>query len=176
MRDLRSGPYIVTKILTEVNYEVALDAHSTRTQVVYRHYLVEDVLGDNEFPNVLSNYEKPFNDDKTQHFQNEFAENRLSQLNQPINSFVERQLLNDYLPIFPDTSGTSRMDTMYNSSAKNDSCHSTTNLLVSSPDSGILQSYPHNLLSFQLESPVISSQPTTLSLLSLITCNNPKNF
>ena len=108
--ELQSGLYIVTKVITKVNYEIALDADPTRTQVVHRNHLVENFRRDNELPNLLSNYDKPFNDDKTEHFYKEYAKCRLSQLNQPIDSFVERQRLSDYLPIFPGTCGPSRMD------------------------------------------------------------------
>ena len=174
--ELRSGPYIVTKVITKVNYEIALDADPTRTQVVHRNHLVEYFPRDNELPNLLSNYEKPFNDDKTEHFYNEYAKHRLSQLNQPIDSFVERQHLNDYLPIFPDTSGQSRMDTTVTSPVNDNSCHSTPNLLASSPDSGIPQSSPHTPLSFQPESPVITSQPTTPSPLPRTASINPTNL
>ena len=95
----------MTKVITKVNYEIALDADPTRTQVVHRNRLVDFFPRDNELPNLLSISEKPFNDDKTEHFCNEDAKCRLSQLNQPIDSFVERQQLNDYLPIFLDTCG-----------------------------------------------------------------------
>ena len=109
--EFRSGPYIVTKVITKVNYDIALDADPTRTQVVHRNHLVEYFPRENELPKLLSNYEKPFNDDKTEHFYNEYPRCRLSQLNQPIDSFVERQHLNDYLLNFSDTCGQSRMDT-----------------------------------------------------------------
>ena len=67
-----------------------------RIQVVQRNHLVENFFHDNELPNFLSNYEKPFSEDKTEHFYNEYAKNRLFQLNRPIDSFVEWQLVNDY--------------------------------------------------------------------------------
>ena len=162
--ELRSGPYIVTKVITNVNYEIALDADPTRTHVVHRNHLVEYFPRNNELPNLSSNYEKPLSDDKTEHFNNEHAKCRLSQLNQRIDSFVERQRLSDYLPIFPDTCGPSRIDTTDRLPLKDNSCHSTPNLLASSPDSGIPQSSPHTPLSFQSESPVITSQPTHLVL------------
>ena len=116
------------KVITKVNYEIALDADPTRTQVVHRNHLVEYFARDNEVPNLLSNYEKPFNDDKTENFYDDYAKCRLSQLNQPIDSIVERQLLNDCLPIFPDTCGPSRMDKTIKSPVKDNSCHSTPNL------------------------------------------------
>ena len=169
--ELRSGPYIVTKVITKVNYEIALDTDPTRTLVVHRNHLVEYFPRDNEIPNLVSNYEKPFNDDKTEHFYYDYAKCRLSHLNQPIDSIVERQRLNDYLPIFPDTCEPSRIDTTIKSPVKDNSCHSTPHLLASSPDSGIPQSSPHTPLSFQSESPVITSQPTTPR-----TSLNPNNF
>ena len=174
--ELRSGPYIVTKVITKANYEIALEADQTRTQVVHRNHLVDYFPRDNELPNLLSNYEKPFNDEKTERFYNENAKCRLFQLNQPINSFVEREHLNDYLPIFLDTCGPSRMDTTIKSPVKNNSCHPTPNLLASSPDSGIPQSFPHTPLSFQSESPVITSQPTTPSPLPRTSNINPTNL
>ena len=108
--ELRSEPYIMTKVITKVNYEIALDADPTRTQVVSRNHFVEFFPRRNELPILLSNYEKPFNDDKTEHFYNEYAKCRLSQLIQSIDSFFERHPLNESLPIFPDTSERSRMD------------------------------------------------------------------
>ena len=78
--------------------------------------------------------------------------------------------------MFPDTCGPSRIDTTFNSPVNDNSCHSTPNLLASSPDSGIPQSSPHTPLSFQSESPVITSHPTTLSLLPGTSSNNPDNF
>ena len=107
---------------------------------------------------------------------NEYAKCRLSQLNQPIDSFVERQHLNDYIPVFPDTCGPSQMDTTIKSPVKDNSCHSTPNLLASSPDSGIPQSSPHTPLSFQSESPVITSQPTTRGPLPRTSSINPTNL
>ena len=166
----------MTKEFTKVNYEIALDADPTRTQVVHRNHLVEYLPRDNELPSLLSNYEKPFNDDKTEHFYNEYAKCRLSHLNQPIDSIVERQHLNDSLPIFPDTCGPSRMDTTIMSHVKDNSCHSTPNLLASSPDSGIPQTSPHTPLSFQSELPVITSQSTTPSPLPRTSIINPNNF
>ena len=174
--ELRSGPYIVTKVITKVNYEIALDADPTRTQVVHRNHLVEYFPRDNEIPNLVSNYEKLFNDDKTEHFYTEYAKCRLSHLDQPTDSVVERQHLNDYLPIFPDTCGPSRMDTTIKSPVKDNSCHSTPNLSASSPDSGIPPSSPHTPLSFQSESPLITSQPTTPSPLPRNSSINPNNF
>ena len=91
MCELRSGPYIVTKVITKVNYEIALDAYQTTAQVFGRNHLVEYIPRDNELPNIISNYEKPFNDVETEHFNNEYAKNPLSQLNQPIDSLVERK-------------------------------------------------------------------------------------
>ena len=166
----------MTKVITKVNYENALDADSTRTQVVHRNHLVEYFPRDNELPNLLSNHEKPFNNDRTEHFYNEYAKRRLFQLNQPIDSFDERKHLNDYVPIFPDTCGPSRMDTTNKSPVEDNSCHSTPNLLATSPDSGIPQSSLHTLLSFQSESPVITSQPTTPSPLPRTPSINSKNF
>ena len=55
------------------------------------------------------------------------------------------------------------MNKTFNSPAKCGSTHSTTNFLTSSPDSGIPQSSPHTPISFQGESPTITSQPTTPS-------------
>ena len=100
--ELRSGPYIVTKVITKVNYEISFDAYPTRTPVVHRNHLVEYFPCDKELPKLLSNYENIFNVYKTENFYNEYARCRLSQLNQTIDSFVERQHLNEYLPIFPD--------------------------------------------------------------------------
>ena len=89
LSEVRSGPYIVTKVNTKINYEIALDADPTRIQVVHRNHLAEHFPRDNELPNLISNYEKPFSDDKSEHFYNEYAKNRHSQLNQPIDSFVD---------------------------------------------------------------------------------------
>ena len=63
----------MTKVFTKVNYEIALEADPTRTQVVHRNRLVEFFARDNELPNLLSNYGRPFNDDKNEHSQNEYA-------------------------------------------------------------------------------------------------------
>ena len=71
--ELRSGPYIVNKVITKVNYEIALNADPTRTQVVHRNHLVEYFPRDNELPKLISNYEKPLSDDKTEDFYNEYA-------------------------------------------------------------------------------------------------------
>ena len=68
------------------------------------------------------------------------------------------------------------MDTITKSTVKDNSCHSTPNLLPSSPDSGIPQSSPHTPFSFQSESPVITSQPTTPSPLTRTSSINPTNL
>ena len=39
--ELRIGPYIVTKVIMKVNYEIALDKDQARTQIVRRNQLVE---------------------------------------------------------------------------------------------------------------------------------------
>ena len=74
---------------TKVKYLIALESDPMRTQVVHRNHLVEYFFNDIELPNLLSIYEKPFSEDKAKHFYNEYAKNRLFQLNQPIDSFVE---------------------------------------------------------------------------------------
>ena len=68
------------------------------------------------------------------------------------------------------------MDTTIKSPVKDNSCHSTPNLLASSLDSGIPQSSPHTRLSFQSGSPVITSQPITPSPLPRTSSNNLNNF
>ena len=75
--ELQSGPYILTKVITKVSYEIALEAYPTRTEVVHRNHLVEYFPRDNEFPKLLFNYEKPFNDDRTEDFFNQYAKSRL---------------------------------------------------------------------------------------------------
>ena len=68
------------------------------------------------------------------------------------------------------------MDTTIKSPVKHNSCHSTPNLSASSHDSGVPQSSPHTPLSFQSESPVITSHATTPSPLPRTSSNNPNNF
>ena len=174
--ELRSGPYIVTEVITNVYHEIALDADQAGTQVVHGNHLVEYFPRDNELLKLLSDYENPFNDDKTEHFYNENAKKRPSELNQPINSFLEQQHLNDYLPIFPDTCGPSRMDTIFKSPVKDKNCLLTPNLSASSPDSGIQQPSPNTPLSFQSESSVITSHPTSHCLLPRTSGIDLKNF
>ena len=166
----------MTKVNTKSNYEIALGADPTRTQVVHRNHLGEYFPRDDELPNLLFNYDKLFKDDKIKHFYNEYAKYQFSQLNQPKDSFVEQRHLNDYLPIFPDTCGSSEMDTTIKSPVKDNSCHSTPRLLASSPDSGIPQSSPQTPLSFQSQSPVNTSQPTTPSPLPRFSSTNPTNL
>ena len=166
----------MTKVITKVNCQIALDADPTRTEVVHRNHVFEYFPRDNELPNLLSSYEKPFNDDKTEHFYNENAKYRLSQLNQPLDSFVERQHLNDFLLISPDTCVPSRMDTIIKSPVKDNSWHSTPNFLTNSLDSGFPQSSPKTPISYQSESLVTTSQPTTPSPLLRTTSFNPTNL
>ena len=68
------------------------------------------------------------------------------------------------------------MNTTIKSPVIDNSCHSTPNLLASSTDSGIPQSSPHTLPSFQPESPVITSQPTIPSPLPRTSSINPTNL
>ena len=56
MSELRSGPYIVTKITMKINHEIALNADPTRTQVVHRNHLVEYFARDSELPKLLSDH------------------------------------------------------------------------------------------------------------------------
>ena len=97
-------------------------------------------------------------------------------MNKPIETLAERQHVQEYLPIFPDAPGPSRMNTTYSSPAKCGSAHSTPNFLASSPDSGIPQSSPQTPISFQGESPAITSQPTTPSPLPRTFSTNPNNI
>ena len=69
-------------------------------------------------------------------------------MNLPIDSFVGRQQLNHYLPIFPDTCGPSREDMIIKSPPKDNNRHSAPNFLVNSVDCGIAQSSPHLTLHF----------------------------
>ena len=64
--ELQSGPYTKTKVITKMNYEVALDSDPTRIQDVHRNHLVEFFPRDNDLPTLSSNYEKPFNDDRSE--------------------------------------------------------------------------------------------------------------
>ena len=137
---LRSGPYTVTKVITKVNYEDALDSDPTRIQVVHRNNFVEFFPRDNDLPTLLSKYEKPVNDDRTEHFYNEYVKNRLSEVNLPIETLAEPQHIQVKFAILSDAPGPSRMNTTVNSPAKCGSTHSTPNFLTSSPDSGIPQS------------------------------------
>ena len=88
----------MTKLITKCDYEIALDSDQTRKQIIHRNHLMEVFLANNELLNLLSIYEKLFNN-KTEHFHNEYAENPISQLNQPIVTFVEGRHLNDFSPI-----------------------------------------------------------------------------
>ena len=56
-----------------------------------------------------------------------------SQLNQPNDSFIEQQHLNDVLPFFPNTYGPSRMNTTFASSANDYNSHSTPKFPMISP-------------------------------------------
>ena len=164
------------KTITKVNYEVTLDSDHARTQVVYRNHLVEYFPQDNEIPKLFSNYGKTFVSDKTEQFFSEYANNRLSQWNPPIDSFVERKHLHNYSQIFRDTPRTSRKDTTFNWHNRDDNSHSTPEYLSSSPDSGIPQSSLQRALSFQSEATVISSQPTVPSSLPRTSNSNPNNL
>ena len=166
----------MTTVITKVDYEIALDTGPTRTQVVHRNHLDENFPRDKMLPNRLSNYEKRFSDEKTEHIYNEYAKHRLSKLNQPTDSFVERKHWNDKLQIFPDTCAPPRIDTTLKLPVKDISCHSTPNLLGNAPDSGTPQPFPHISLSFQLESPVITSEATTPSPLPRTSSFNPNNL
>ena len=166
----------MTEVITKNNNEIALDTDPTRTHVIHRIHLVEHFLRNNGLPKLLTNLVKTFNDDKTEPFYNEDATYLLSQFIQPIDSFVERKHLNDHRPIFPDTCKPSRMDTTIKSPVKDNSCHSTPNLLACAPDSGFPQSSPNIPRPFQPESAVISSQLTTLSPLPRTSCFNPDIF
>ena len=70
----------------------------------------------------------------------------------------------------------SRMDTCFISPVKDNNFHPKLNLLVKSPDSGIPQSPPHALFSFQPESPVLTNQPTNPSPLPRSFSFIPNNF
>ena len=174
--ELRSELYIVTKVITKVNYEIALDADPTRTHIVNQNHLVEFICHENELPNLLSNYEKLLNDDRYKQFFNGYARKQLCQLNHPIDWLVEWLLLNDYLPIFLDACGPSRKDKSFCSPVNDNSCHSTPKFLANSLDSGIAHSSPHTTLSFQLESTILTTQPTTFSPSRRTSSINPNTF
>ena len=141
--ELRREPYIETEVNTKVKYEIALDADPTLTQFIHRNHSVHYFPHDKEVPNLLSNYEQPFNDDRTEHFYNKYAKYRFSQMKQYVDSFVEGQQLNDYLPIFPDTPGSLRMDTAFNLPNKDGNSHLAPTYLTSSSNAGIPQSSLH---------------------------------
>ena len=68
------------------------------------------------------------------------------------------------------------MDKAIKFPVEDNSCNSMPNLLTSSPDSGIPQLSPHTSLSFQSETPVITSQPNTPSPLFRTFSINPTNL
>ena len=68
------------------------------------------------------------------------------------------------------------MDTVFKSPMNDNICHSTPNILAGSLDSAIRQSFPHTALSFQLGPPIITSHPTTPSLLPSTSSINRSNF
>ena len=68
------------------------------------------------------------------------------------------------------------MDSTIKSPVEDNSCHSTPTLSASSPDSGIPQSSIGTPLSFQSESPVITSQPITPNPLPRTSSINPTNL
>ena len=78
----------------EHKYEIDLDLDPMKTQVAHPNHLVEYYPRDNELSNLLSNYEKPFNDNETDYIYNENTLNWFFQLNQPFYSFFERKRLN----------------------------------------------------------------------------------
>ena len=99
-------------------------------------------------------------------FTTSMQKNRLSEVNQPIETLAERQHIQECLPIFHDAPCSFRMNTTFNSPGECGSTHSTLNFLTSSPDSGIPQSSRYTPIPFQGESPAITSQPTTPSPLA----------
>ena len=165
----------MTKVITNVNYEIVLNLDPTRTQVVHLHHLYEYFPREKELRNLLSNYERLFNDDKTENFYNEYLKYLLSQLNQPIDSFLERQLLYDCLPIFRDTCGSYEWTRPL-------SCLLQTTVAIRRRIPWrvhlilVFLNPFFTLLSFPSESPVITSQRTTPSSLPRTSSINPTNL
>ena len=171
---LRIGPYRMTKGFTEDIFENPLDADPTSTQVVNRNHLVEYFPPDNELPNFLSNYVKPFNDVNTEHFYTSIANMQNTDYLSWINLLAH--LLNE-----------NNWTTTYISSLKLIEFHKRTphstrltpfdaKLYSEFPDSGVPQSSFHTPLSFQPESPVTTSQPNTHFPLPRTSSINPINF
>ena len=71
--ELQSGPYKVTKVITEVNHETASYSDLMKTHIVHRNDLVDCFPLDSALPSLLSNHEKPPNGNNTGHSSNKYA-------------------------------------------------------------------------------------------------------
>ena len=77
-----SRPYIVTEVVRElITILLSTYIQRTRTQVVNRKSLPEILPRDNELPNLLFNYDKSSNNEKTERFFIEYAKGYLFQQN-----------------------------------------------------------------------------------------------
>ena len=61
--ELRSGPYTITKVITEVNYEITLDNDPTTKRAAHRNHLIEYFPASKTLPPLVQEYADPTNMD-----------------------------------------------------------------------------------------------------------------
>ena len=122
---LRLGPYSVLKQITNVNYEIALDADPSVTLVAHRNHLVEYFPKEEKLPQLLAEYQNP----RKETFYQNLDQKRLEEMNKPITKETFQGKPTEFLPVFSPNHLSAEMPT-----------HSFPPLSnVSTPDSGFGQ-------------------------------------
>jgi hypothetical protein len=107
LSNLRTGPFTITKVITDVNYEITLDENSDVKRTVHRNHLVEYYPIEKSLPPLIESYierDTNFNRERTEEFYKQLNENPHTNAGRPIIHPERGQPNETTLPLPPPNS------------------------------------------------------------------------
>ena len=97
LNELRSGPFTVTRKITNVNYEIELNSNRDVKKVAHRNHLIEYYPAEETVPQLVDEY--GIHNDSLQPFYQNLMNSQLNKLNTPLNKFSFKSHENiEFLP------------------------------------------------------------------------------
>ena len=137
LHELRSGPYEVTKKLTNVNYEIELVSNKTVKKVAHRNHLIEYFPIENAISELVVDY--GLRNENFQPFYKNLMNKQVEKLNKPVDKFSFQQPYTEteFLPVDNFTSNSDNI--------QNENNHEKTfednNTTITKPDSGFQEGF-----------------------------------
>ena len=131
LNELRSGPYDVTKKLTNVNYEIELVANKTDKKVAHRNHLIEYFPIENGISELVVDY--GLRNENFQSFYKNLMNKQIENLNKPVDKFSFQQPFTE-TEFFPVDNFTSNTDNIQNEN-QHEKTLEDNNTTITKPDS-----------------------------------------